>query len=107
MSKKTIRITKKIIAFLILATAIFICREPILDIYYKFEADTSEEYKQNKDLIRPYFDEKFYLNHYAERVKALGLTAIDHYLQHGWRGEWQTHTDPNAWFNTTLYKVAF
>ena len=38
-------------------------------------------------------------------MKESGLKAIDHFLQHGWQSnDWRKHTDPNPWFNTTLYK---
>ena len=104
MKKIVLCVYKKVILFVMIAGAVFLYRQPILNTCYRFEAHISTDYKKNRALIRPYFDESFYLQHYAERVRASGLTAIDHYLQRGWRGKWQTHTDPNAWFNTTLYK---
>lgn len=104
MKKLFLCIDKKGIFMLMFAAAIFFYRESIFNICYKIEAYISADYKKHRELISPYFDESFYLKHYADRVNASGLTAIDHYLQRGWRGKWQTHTDPNAWFNTTLYK---
>lgn len=104
MKKIFLYVYKKIIALLIIGSAVFFFRETILNMCYTIEAHVSPDYQKHKKLIQPYFDEKFYLKHYADRVNASGLTAIDHYLQRGWRGEWQTHTDPNSWFNTTLYK---
>ena len=95
---------KKIIALFIIGAIVFFYRESLLNTCYKVEAYVAKDYQKNKDLILPYFDEQFYLSHYGDQVNASGLTAIDHYLQRGWRGEWQTHTDPNTWFNTTLYK---
>ena len=95
---------KKLISLFIIGASMFFFQEPILHTYYRLEAFISTDYQKNKDLILPYFDEQFYLRHYADQVNASGLSAIDHYLQRGWRGTWQTHTDPNSWFNTTLYK---
>ncbi|CAO5677022.1 MAG: hypothetical protein HEEMFOPI_01051 [Holosporales bacterium] len=57
-----------------------------------------------KKLIKPYFDEEWYRQEYAEKLKESELTPIDHYLQRGWRGNWKRHCDPNQWFNVTLYK---
>jgi hypothetical protein len=104
MKKIFLCVYKKGIVILMFAAVLFFYRESIFNLCYKIESSISADYKKNRELIRPYFDETFYLKHYADRVKASGLTAIDHYLQRGWRGKWQTHTDPNAWFNTTLYK---
>lgn len=61
-------------------------------------------YEQNKKLIEPYFDEVFYKDRYKEDLDKTGLTPIDHFLKHGWQGNWTTHRDPNSWFNVTLYK---
>lgn len=104
MKKIFLSFYKKIFVCLIIAKAIFFYRAPILNTCYRLEAYISTDYQNNRALISPYFDETFYLQHYADHVQASGLTAIDHYLQRGWRGHWKTHTDPNPWFNTTLYQ---
>jgi hypothetical protein len=67
---------------------------PIVDIHY-----TSD-----KELIAPYFDNEFYKVKYANALTETGLNPIDHFMIFGWKGSWKDHTDPNAWFNTTLYK---
>ena len=58
----------------------------------------------DKKLIEPYFDERFYKDKYKEDLEKTGLAAIDHFMQYGWQGDWKTHRDPNGWFNITLYK---
>lgn len=60
--------------------------------------------EDDKKLIAPYFDERFYKERYQEDLNKTGLSAIDHFMQHGWQGDWKTHRDPNSWFNVTLYK---
>lgn len=65
---------------------------------------STDSYADDKKLIEPYFDEKFYNDQYGEDLKKTGLSAIDHFMQYGWQGDWKTHRDPNGWFNITLYK---
>jgi len=103
---------KKIKEYIILAICALsfaaigiVFEEELRGIKYFFWAKFSEEYNQHKTIIEPYFDEQFYLSKYGEVVKKSGLKAIDHFLQHGWQSnDWRNHTDPNPWFNTTLYK---
>jgi hypothetical protein len=75
-----------------------------VDYVYKFSPYINPSYKKNKELIEPYFDKEWYENKYKELLKESGLSAIDHYLQRGWRGNWKRHCDPTPWFNVTLYK---
>ena len=65
---------------------------------------STDSSSDDKKLIEPYFDEKFYNDQYGEDLKKTGLSAIDHFMQYGWQGDWKTHRDPNGWFNVTLYK---
>jgi len=60
--------------------------------------------EDEKKRIAPYFDERFYKEKYQEDLDKTGLSAIDHFMQYGWQGDWKTHRDPNRWFNVTLYK---
>jgi hypothetical protein len=60
--------------------------------------------EEDKKLIAPYFDERFYKDRYKEDLAKTGLSPIDHFMQYGWQGDWRTHRDPNGWFNVTLYK---
>lgn len=92
-----------IVISIIACTVIF--EEEIQRCKYFLWANFSQEYKQHKLIIEPYFDEQFYLSKYSESVKKSGLKAIDHFLQHGWQSDdWHKHTDPTPWFNTTLYE---
>ncbi len=84
---------------------VFLFEEPLQNIKYSVHALVSNEYQKNVELIRPYFDEEFYLSSYGDVVKESGLSPIDHFLQRGWHNaDWREHTDPNPWFNTTLYQ---
>ncbi|CAO5675082.1 MAG: hypothetical protein HEEMFOPI_00173 [Holosporales bacterium] len=83
------------------------CKERYYDcveIITKFEPYVNPWYGSKKELIKPYFDEEWYGQEHAEKLKESGLSPIDHYLQRGWRGNWKRHCDPNQWFNVTLYK---
>ncbi len=85
--------------------SLVIFEEEIQECKYFLWANFSQSYEQHKAIIEPYFDEQFYLSKYSKAVKKSGLKAIDHFLQRGWQSDdWHKHTDPNPWFNTTLYK---
>jgi len=71
--------------------------------YAKIIPHISDTYHTEKELIKPYFDEAFYKKNYADKLKETGLSAIDHFLLCGWKGEWSDNCDPNDWFNITLY----
>ncbi|MBU0744821.1 MAG: hypothetical protein KKE11_05575 [Gammaproteobacteria bacterium] len=94
-----------LIALFFIAILFILFHEEISEFKYFFGYSLSSQYKKDHDLILPYFDEKFYLEHYGEAVKKSGLAPIDHFLKRGWySGNWRNHTDPNSWFNTTLYQ---
>ena len=99
----------KFIAVILLAVCLFcsaiIFQDEIEESKIFLWSKTSSEYDQHKNLIKPYFDEQFYLKHYGKQVKKSGLSALDHFLLKGWYSrDWHNHTDPNDWFNTTLHK---
>ena len=80
-------------------------QEKLLELKYFVGYSLSPQYKQDRNSIKNYFDEKFYLKHYGKAVKKSGLAPIDHFLKKGWfSNDWHNHTDPNSWFNTTLYQ---
>lgn len=80
-------------------------QEKLLEFKYFVGYSFSHQYKKDRELIAPYFDEKFYMEHYGEVVRKSGLSPVDHFLKRGWySGNWRNHTDPNSWFNTTLYQ---
>ncbi|RZI46048.1 hypothetical protein [Candidatus Finniella inopinata] len=54
-----------------------------------------------------YFDDGFYQAQYADQLKASGQKPLDHFLSIAFTKDWNIHTDPNDWFNTTLYLRAF
>lgn len=61
-------------------------------------------YKKDRELVSQYFDKGFYIKKYAYKLKN-DVEPIDHFLQKGWYSKnYKDHTDPNAWFNVTLYK---
>ncbi len=68
------------------------------------EALAQFTYEHEKKLIEPYFDENFYKDQYKDDLIKTGLAPTDHFMKHGWQGDWRTHRDPNGWFNVTLYK---
>nr|MBP9752919.1 hypothetical protein [Pseudomonadota bacterium] len=49
----------------------------------RFEPYVNPWYSSKKELINPYFDEEWYKQQYAEKLKTSGLSPIDHYLQRG------------------------
>ena len=101
---------KKLIAIIILGFTLVLggslfFNEELCDLKYFLWSRFSSEYQQHKSIIEPYFDEQFYLKTYGDAVKKSGLKPIDHFLQRGWHScNWRNHTDPNCWFNVTLYK---
>ncbi|MDP2193353.1 MAG: glycosyltransferase family 10 [Alphaproteobacteria bacterium] len=88
---------------LLLGLGLYRHQERVVLYFEGIRALVSDDYQIEKQLIQPYFDEAFYKKHYAAALKESGLKPIDHYLQRGWRGSWKNHTNPNAWFKTTLY----
>lgn len=56
-------------------------------------------------LIEPYFDDVYYTKQYGERLN--NQKPVRHFLAVDFKGCWTQHTDPNDWFNTTLYKRCF
>jgi hypothetical protein len=78
--------------------------ETLKNLWAKHITILSPQYKADRTLIEPYFDDAFYRAHYENDLQKTGLSPIDHFMQRGWKGEWQQHCDPNAWFNVTLYK---
>lgn len=107
--QKIINFLKKLLFRIGMLISIVVCvwifEDEITEFKYFLWANFSNEYQQHKLLIEPYFDEEFYISKYGEAVKKSGLKAIDHFLQKGWQSNnWRNHTDPNPWFNTTLYK---
>jgi hypothetical protein len=62
---------------------------------------------ENKELIRPYFDENYYKSQYGDRFSTDEIDPLEHFLSVNYNGEWFTFTDPNAWFNSTLYLRTF
>lgn len=96
---------KALIASIALVACIVIFEEEMITCKYFLWSHLSNKYQQNKLLIEPYFDEEFYIKKYGDAIKQSGLKPIDHFLQKGWQSnDWRNHTDPNPWFNTTLYK---
>ena len=61
----------------------------------------------NKELIRPYFDEQYYSEQYGDRFSSDEMDSLDHFLSVNFAGEWFAFTDPNEWFNSTLYLRTF
>lgn len=59
----------------------------------------------DKDIITPYFDAEYYRTQYADQLQ--GGDPLDHFLSIDFKGNWEKHTDPNPWFNTTLYLRCF
>ncbi|MBA4249311.1 MAG: hypothetical protein C0432_01130 [Candidatus Puniceispirillum sp.] len=55
--------------------------------------------------MEPYFDHKFYQSQYASTLE--GKDPLQHFMKIDFRGNFETHTDPNNWFNTTLYLRCF
>ena len=94
-----------LLALFFLGVIFILFQDTFSEFKYFVGYSLSPQYKKDRELIKPYFDEKFYLSHYGEAVKKSGLDPIDHFLKRGWySGNWRNHTDPNSWFNTTLYQ---
>ncbi|RZI46047.1 hypothetical protein [Candidatus Finniella inopinata] len=66
-----------------------------------------DETKKDAIALSSYFDSDFYQAQYADQLKASGKEPLDHFLSIDFHKGWYTHTDPNSWFNTTLYQRAF
>ncbi len=100
---------KKVILYSILALSIvfniLLSKDRVIHVYKKRLVPLiSAQYKADKKLIEPYFDEEFYQHNYDRQLRDTNLKPIDHFMQYGWKGDWQQHCDPNDWFNVTLYK---
>ncbi len=100
---------KKIILYSLLTLSIafniLLSKDRITHVYKKRVMPLiSTQYKADKKLIEPYFDEEFYRKNYARALHETNLKPIDHFMQHGWKGDYKQHCDPNDWFNVTLYK---
>lgn len=74
------------------------------DIYHNLRSKVSPYYKNEKELIAPFFDETWYQKQYGKKIKESGLEPLDHYMQRGCRGVWQNHCNPNSWFDITVYQ---
>ena len=103
---KIIRNISLVLLALLFSFVLFVLfYEDLLELKYFVSYSLSSQYKKDKELIKPYFDEKLYLGRYSEAVKKSRLAPIDHFLKKGWySNDWRKHTDPNSWFNTTLHK---
>ncbi|MCX7338680.1 MAG: hypothetical protein NTX76_05320 [Alphaproteobacteria bacterium] len=73
------------------------------DFYFRLTPYYSLTYAQDRELIRPYFDEEFYRLAYASDLQKTGEAPIDHFLRRSCRMGGGDH-DPNDWFNVTIYK---
>ncbi len=56
-------------------------------------------------VVQPYFDRNFYQSKYAHVLG--GKDPLQHFMKTDFSGNFENHTDPNNWFNTTLYLRCF
>lgn len=56
-------------------------------------------------IVQPFFDQDFYQSKYANSLA--GKDPLEHFMKIDFSGDFQFHTDPNNWFNTTLYLRCF
>ncbi|TAK82434.1 MAG: hypothetical protein EPO09_21630, partial [Aquabacterium sp.] len=109
MIKKALRLLTIIVGVTFLATLaignLIVFQEELMEGRIFLWSHFSKDYEADKALVEPYFDEQFYLKNYGEQIKKSKLTPLDYFLQRGWYSRnWRNHTDPNSWFNTTLYQ---
>ncbi|MBS0653745.1 MAG: hypothetical protein JSR39_09530, partial [Verrucomicrobia bacterium] len=67
----------------------------------------SSLFASDKDLVAPYFDRQHYCENYGTRFLVGETDPLDHFLSVDFKGDWFHFTDPNGWFNTTLYLRTF
>ena len=109
MIKKALRWLTIIVGITLLTAlaigSVIVFQEELMECRIFLWSRFSKDYEADKALVRPYFDEQFYLKNYGEKIKKSKLTPLDYFLQRGWYDRnWRNHTDPNSWFNTTLYQ---
>ncbi len=109
MSKKLFKkikgLTVVILIGVSLVGSIIVFAEELCELKYFVWCSFSPAYDTQKALVAPYFDEQFYLSRYGKAVEKSGLKPLDHFLRQGWYShDWRKHTDPNSWFNVTLYQ---
>ncbi len=95
----------KIVIFLIVVSSLTIYKypEPFTNAYFSTTAFFNNNHTNKKDLISPYFDEKYYRAHYAAEIRKTGEEPIDHFIRrsgHFLGGDF----NPNPWFKAKLYK---
>ena len=88
-------------------TEIYKATKTIVGQRLHFISLMSPQYKKDKSLIQPFFDEAFYKFSYLKKIKESGLSPIDHFMLHGWNGSVEDDCDPAPWFNITAYKRCF
>jgi len=74
-----------------------------MGVYFRLTPYYSPTYAQDKELIRPYFDEAYYKKTYAAELETTGEDPLDHFLTRSCRMGGREY-DPNDWFSVTLYK---
>lgn len=105
MGKKIKKFFFSLLTTVFVVGCFIVFEEELIEFKYFLWSSFSKQYEEDKNLVRPYFDEAFYLSKYKGEVQKSGLEALDHFLKKGWHSNnWRNHTDPNPWFNTTLHK---
>lgn len=64
-------------------------------------------FASDKELVAPYFDREYYCKTYAHQFLVGKTDPLDHFLSIDFNGDWPHYTDPNSWFNATLYLRTF